>query len=119
MPEPADPAPKTYVTKPREFERVNAPPGTLKKSADHDVYAILQHNRAVEQRDGLKEVVLKKTTSRRKRDYGLLLLSGNLLLAVLAWLGRGNAMVLVCTASGMIVFSLGLTWILWFVMDDY
>ncbi len=30
-----------------------------------------------------------------------------------------NVVTLVCGGSGMIFYSLGLTWVMWFVMDDY
>ena len=117
--EPEDPPRKYYTTKPREFDRVNAVPGTQAKSDEHDIHALLRHNRAVEKSAKINEVEIKRVTSRRKRDYWLLLVPGNLLVAVLTWPGRGNPFVLVCGLSGMVALSLGLTWIMWFVMSDY
>ena len=114
-----DPPRKTYGLKPKEFERVNAAPGTQEPSADHDVYAILQANRAREQDHGLGEVEIKTVKSRRRRDYWTLLLLTNALFAVIGFTGRENIMVLVSAGTGMILTSVGLTWIMWFVMDDY
>ncbi len=121
MPDPtdADPPRKTYELKPKEFERVNAEPGTQAPSADHDVYAILQANRAREQQHHLGEVEIKTVKSRRRRDYWTLLLLTNALFAVIGFTGRENVMVLVSAGAGMILISGGLTWIMWFVMDDY
>ena len=118
--EPEDPRRKIYVTKPREFDRVNAPPGSKAgKSTEHDVYAILQQNRSIEQKAGLNEVEIRPVRSRRKREYWLLLLLGNALFGLVGWEGRENVFVLVCTGAGIVVFSLGLTWVMWFVMNDY
>jgi predicted phage tail protein len=118
--EPEDPPRKIYTTKPREFERVNAPPGSkVGKSTEHDVYAILQQNRSVERKAGLNEVEIRPVRSRRKRDYWLLLVPGNALFGLVGWIARDNVVVLVSAGAGMVVFSLGLTWVMWFVMNDY
>lgn len=63
---------------------------------------------------GLNDVVLPPPRrSRRKRDY---------LLAMLV----GNAVLVVCTiiapvfgAAGLVIYNVGLTWVVWGVMDDY
>jgi hypothetical protein len=115
----ADPPPKKYGLKPKEFERVNAEPGTQAPSADHDVYAILQANRAREQEHGLGEVEVKAVKSRRRRDYWLLLFFGNIVIVGTAAVVGLNIMTMVYAFSGLILFSCGLTWIMWFVMDDY
>ena len=112
------PPPKKFELKAREFERLNQK-GPAGKGAEHDVFAILQQNRSVEQQKGLGEVEIKPTRSRRRRDYWLVLIAGNLVLAGVAVLGRSNAIVLVYDLAGFVVFNLGLTWVMWFVMDDY
>jgi hypothetical protein len=117
--EPDEPPRKDYVMKEREFERVNAVPGTQARSSEHDIHSILEQNRAVEQRKGLNEVVIKQTVSRRKRDFWLLFVPSNLLLAILTWQGRDNPFFLTAGLSAMVLVSLGLTWIMWFVMGDY
>lgn len=121
MPDPSDtdPPPKKYGLKAKEFTRVNAEPGTQEPSADHDVYAILQSNRAREQLHHLGEVEVKEVKSRRRRDYWTLLLLTNTLLSVIAWQGRGNFIVLVSASTGVVLVTIGLTWVMWFVMSDY
>ena len=116
--EPDGPPPKKYAMKPREFARLDSR-GPAGQGAGHDVYAILRQNRAAEQRHGLGKVEIKRIRSRRKRDYWLLLLTANPLFTLVAWLGRANAAVLVSAVAGIILFSVGLSWIMWFVMDDY
>ncbi len=115
----SDPPPKKYGLKAKEFTRVNAEPGTQEPSSDHDVYAILQANRAREQQHNLGEVVVKVVKSRRRREYWTLLLLTNALLAVIAWQGRYNLVVLCSAGAGIIITTVGLTWVMWFVMDDY
>lgn len=118
--EPENPPRKMYAPKPREFERVNAPPGsTAGKSTAHDIHAMLEQNRALEKKAGLKEVEIRPVHSRRKREYWQLLVAGNVVFALIAWFGRNNAFVAVSAGSGVVIFSLGLTWIMWFVMNDY
>ena len=116
--EPDEPAPKKYGIKPREFERLNAK-GPAGRSAEHDIYAMLQQNLAIEKKAGLNEVEIKEVKSRRKRDYWLLLVPSIGTLALAAWLGRANPYVLVPACSGIVLVSIGLTWVMWFVMDDY
>ncbi len=116
--EPVDPPPKKYELKPREFERLN-PKGSAGKSTEHDVFAILQQNRTVEPRDGKDLVEIREVKSRRKRDYWLLLVPSTGSLAAVAWFGRANPYVLVAACSGIVLVWIGLTWIMWVVMDDY
>jgi hypothetical protein len=103
--EPDDPPPKTYGFKEREFKRDNArarrtrrprakemaimagpvvksPKGaTGPKAGDpNDVYTALQHNRAVEKQRGLNEIEIREVKFRRKRDYWLMLVGGNILI---------------------------------------
>jgi uncharacterized integral membrane protein len=114
-----DPPRKNYGLKPRVFERVNTGTGDQQKSAEHDVYAMLQQNRVVEQQSGLNEVRIKETKSRRKRDFWSLLVGGNLLIVALVVFTGFNVVSVIFGLAGIIIISLGLTWIMWFVMDDY
>jgi hypothetical protein len=140
-----EPPRKNYGFKDREFQRDNplssdAPPlPTAKELAKmaggpapsaqrkagakagdpNDVFNILQHNRTIEQKHGLDKVEVRRTRSRRKRDYWLLIVPSNLLLGILTWQGRGNPFFLVGGLSGIIVVSIAATWIMWFVMEDY
>jgi len=92
---------------------------TAKKTDPNDVYAVLERNRTVEQQHGLNEVHIKKVRSRRKRDYWLLLVGGNLTTVAIVALMRFNPISLIYGLAGVIMFTIGLTWIMWFIMDDY
>jgi hypothetical protein len=79
-----------------------------------DIHELLRQNHERATAQGLNDVAAKpKRASKRKRDYILTSLIGNgLLLASLA-------IQPIFAAAGIIIFNLGLTWIMWFVMDDY
>jgi len=143
--EPDDPPRKNYGFKNREFKRENspatgAPPvptakemaimagpvvltpkgATGPKAGDpNDVYAAMQRNRAMENKLGLNQVEIREVKSRRKRDFWLVLVGGNLaIIALVAVLGLNPATVIFGLA-GLIIFSLGLSWVMWQVMDRY
>ena len=117
--EPVDPPRKNYELKPREFDHLNAPGRAPEKSTQHDIHAMLKQNHAAEQKAGINEVEIKEVKSRRKRDYWLLLTLSAGFFATIGWLGRHNPYVLVPAFSGVVLVSVGLTWIMWFIMDDY
>lgn len=108
-----------YGLKPREFERVNTGTGEQEKAAAHDVHAMLRENRAVEEQAGFDEVIVRPVKSRRKRDFWLMLIVGNLVIIGATLLSGLNPVTLLFGFAGLIMLSLGLTWIMWFVMDDY
>lgn len=144
-PNPPESPRREFRFKPTEFERSNRPldeaddqPAidlrTLYRQANSDglpvtpsappeeneVHAILRANLERAKEDGLDELILRpKPMSRRKKDYWLMLIGGNLLLVALVVLMAKNVVSLVFGGSGMIFYSLALTWIMWFVMDDY
>lgn len=159
-PDEADPPPRTYGFKPKEFERLNVPspsqapppsakdlavlaghsarkptpPGSASGSTPtpppaagplpgdpNDVFAIRREVRAREQADGGDVVKIKKVRSRRKRDYWLLLIASNVLFGTVTAMGitQRNPMFLAYGLAGVVIVSLGLTWIMWFVMSDY
>ena len=143
--EPDDPPRKNYGFKDRQFQRDNvrastdAPMPTAKELAimagppkpgakgptgpkatdPNDVFAVLEENRATERRLGKDEIVVKKLKSKRRRDYLLLLVLGNLLIVALVALGGFNPISMIFGLAGIIMLSLGATWIMWFVMDRY
>jgi len=142
-PDPENPR-REFQFKPSEFERDNRPaqpdgsnapidvrqhfrsaspasavPGTAVKP-ENEVHAILRSNVAHAKARGLHEVIpQRRRPSRRRRDYWLMLAGGNLLVvgAVLAL--HANVVTLIFGLSAVVLFSLGLTWVMWFVMDDY
>ena len=147
--EPDDPPRKDYGFKEREFKRDNplaselppaptakehaimaghvapttrkAPPsGGVNRAADpNDVYAVLQQNRAEEKKFGLNEVQIRELKSKRKRDFWLMLVGGNLLIIGLVIITGFNVVSVVFGLAGIVMLSLGLTWVMWQVMDKY
>ena len=144
--EPPDPPRKNYGFKDREFRRDNAHPSGLppvptakdlammsgpeapaatrakagpKPGDPNDVFTVLQQNRAVEQREGLDAIEIRKVKSRRKRDFWLMLVGGNLLIIGMVAITGFNVVSVIFGLAGIIILSLSLTWIMWQVMDRY
>ena len=117
--------------KERSFDRVNPTAGSVPKEQvaagshpahvdPNDVQSILLQNRAIERKHGQDEVEIKvRRISRRKRDFWVLLILGNLLVAALVALGSITPMSISLGLCAMGLLSVGLTWIMWFVMGDY
>jgi hypothetical protein len=80
---------------------------------ENEIHAVLRDNLARANAAGLNEVSPRPRRSRRRRDYFLTLLIGNTVLV------GGAFLMPVFAIAGMIIFNLGATWIMWFVMDDY
>lgn len=140
---------KSYGFKPREFIRDNPPPsspasstaptaGDLARLAGptarqtpsapgpkagdpNDVYAVLERNRAHERKQGLDDFEIRKTSSRRKRDYWLVFLSVEIFFGAIAGAGvvLGNPFFFVGGIAAMVILGLAITWIMWQLMDRY
>lgn len=145
MADETEPPRKTYGFKERSFPRDNAPasqqppaptaqdlaklagPVTRQsaqaagpKAGDpNDIQAALARNRAVEQRHGFDAVEIREVKSRRRRDYLLLLVGGNVLIVGTVLLLGANVVSVLFGFGGVILFSLSLTWIMWQVMGRY
>ena len=118
--EPTDPPRKYYGMKAREFEHLNAPGKAPEKSTEHDIFAMLEQNRTVEKQLGKDEIeIAPKKKSRRKSDYWLVLVGGNLLILGLVAVTRFNPISVIFGGAGVIVLTVSLTWVMWFVLDDY
>jgi uncharacterized integral membrane protein len=142
--EPGDPPPKTYGFKEREFKRDNAtgpadappsakdlammagpvvksPKGATGPKVDdpNDVFAALQKNRAIEKEHGLDHVEIRKVKSRRKKDYWILLIGGNLAIVATVLFAGPNVVSVLFGFAGVILFTISATWIMWQVMDRY
>lgn len=140
-----DPPRKVYGFKDREFKRDNAPTGSVpppptvkelammagpvipspkgatgpKAGDPNDVYSALQHNRTIEKMHGGDQVEIRQIKSKRVRDFWLLLIGGNLLIVgVVVVLGL-NPVTVIFGLGGVILFSVGLSWIMWQVMGRY
>lgn len=86
----------------------------------NEVHAMLQDNLSRANAAGLNDLAPKpQRLSRRKRDYWLLMIFGNLALVTVAVIGRSNPFILVCSLAGVGLVSVAVTWIMWHVMDDY
>lgn len=121
MPDEADPPRKFYGLKPKEFDRVNsAEPGSPPPAAN-DVFAIQRELREREIASGMDELkpMDRPKSKRRRRDYWLLLLGGNLAIIGTALIVGLNVMTIVYVFSGVVLYSIALTWVMWFVMGDY
>lgn len=146
VPDEPDPPRKNYGFKDRDFQRDNpvgpaaaplptakelammagpvakhgeAARGAAKPADPNDVYAVLQKNRAVEKQHGLDAMEIRKIKSRRMRDYWFLMVFGNLAIVGAVALSGFNIVSVIFGLSGLIVFSLGTTWIMWQVMSKY
>ena len=121
-----------YKLKQKEFERVEplAPPPAERNPAldarakagdPNDVFALRQQLRAREQNQGMDALkAAPPRKSRRKRDYWLLMILGNaFFLSLPTLVFRGNIVVALYSGAGIIFLSLGATWVMWFIMDDY
>ncbi|HTZ22231.1 MAG TPA: hypothetical protein VMC06_15210 [Opitutaceae bacterium] len=114
-----DPPPVKHTLTTAKFEAVN-PPTATPTPAPTDVYQVLRDNLARENAAGMNAVKPKpKRPSRRKRDFWLMLVLGNLtIVSTLFFTGR-NVISTLFAFGGVVLLSSGLTWVMWFVMDDY
>lgn len=114
---PADPdpfpPPQKLTLKRAEFESVNKPdsPPSL------DPMEILRVNREREIALGRDNLVFSAPKrSRRTHEFFKLLIGGNLAALLAWWLNPGA--IIFCLA-GAIIFTSGLIWVMYFVMEDY
>jgi hypothetical protein len=107
------------------FREASTPGPVLSKGPRNDlneVHAVLRDNLARANEAGLNEVPLRpKRPSWRKRDYILLMIGANAVLAFLAigFFRSGNVIGFVSAMAGIGMLSASITWVMWFVMDDY
>ena len=114
-----DPPPVKHTLTTAKFEAVNAPTATP-TPVPTDVYQVLRDNLARENAAGLNVVrPVPKRPSRRKRDFWLVLIGGNLAIMASVGFTSINVMTVIYGFAGVILLSSGLTWVMWFVMDDY
>jgi hypothetical protein len=119
LPSDDDSPPVKHALTTATFEALNAP---TSGSAPHptDVHQVLQDNLARENAAGINDLKPKPPRrSRRKRDYWLVLIFGNLAIVATVHLAGGNIVSNLFGFAGIILLSVSLTWVMWFVMDDY
>ncbi|HVU34715.1 MAG TPA: hypothetical protein VHE61_14880 [Opitutaceae bacterium] len=123
-PPPEDPSARIDI---HELHRQAGTPGPVlspgtKPVAENEVHAILRDNAASEKAAGLHEVApLPPRRSRRKRDYAVVMLAANGLLAILATYAfrTSNVIMFVSSIAGIGMISAAITWVMWFIVDDY
>ncbi len=81
-----------------------------------DVRDILQENL---RKTTEKPIDTERTSSRRNRDYVIVVIAGNLLLTGLFLLGSRNAVSVIFFISGLTVFNAALAWVMFAVISDY
>jgi hypothetical protein len=107
--------------KARPFEKVNQPSeppagGPAAAPPGNEVENILRLNREREKQAGLDQLRLAPPVpNRRRRDYLMLLIGGNLVIV----LGVGAIAGPIIAAMLAAVFTVGVTWVLYGVMDKY
>ena len=106
------------------FQQAQTPGPILKPgqsvTAKNEIHQVLEHNLARANAAGLNELAPKpKRASRRKRDYFLVLIPLDIFFACAAFGPYSNVATMAYGVAGIIICTLGLTWIMFFVMDDY
>lgn len=98
-----------------------APPaaGPAKADDPNDVHATLLRNREAERRHNLDAIEIRKVSSRRRREFWLILVGGNLSISLFVFVLGINPITVIFGLAGLIIFSLGLAWIMFQVMDRY
>lgn len=119
MSDPPDPPRRQFALKPKEFERVNAPPGATPAPAANDIFALQQDLRTRQHAagmDALKPHVPRK--SRRKTDFLVSLALGWGTFVLVGFLAGGGIGALAGVVLG-IFYAGGLAWIMFGILSDY
>lgn len=120
-----EPAPATDRIEVQDLYRQAATPGPLlprgtKVVQKNEIHDVLQENLDRANAAGLNTLSPKpKRKSRRLRDFLLLMFTLNGFFAFAAFGPYSNFGTMVFGCAGMIIATLGLGWVMFFVMDDY
>jgi len=144
-PEPPDPPPRTFKLKARTFESVNPPAGQTSDAGRIDVHDLLKAAtptapRPTQVPPGAPPAAINDITTllrdnvahevprdmpppvrqtRRRTDYLVCLIGGNALIAGLVALIGLNPGTVLFGLAGAFMFTVVLTWVMWFVMERY
>lgn len=90
-------------------------------AAPNDVHRILRDNLSRANAAGLNQLESKPPRkSRRQRDYWILMAgAGAVFGTIIVRSGPQAPVPFLFALAGLVVSTIGLTWVLWFVMDDY
>ena len=110
------PAPRKFTFKDKEFARENVratPPAP-------SVHEILRDNLTV-QKSVEPEVLpnLRDRRTKRRRDYWVLMLTVNPVIAAFGWIFYGDPVGSIYLLAFFVLFNVGLPWIMFKVMDKY
>lgn len=94
--------------------------GNAPANRPNDIHAILQENLQRANAAGLNDVTPPpKRRSRRLRDYFIVFIPVNAFFGWWAFGPYANAMTFIYGIAGMILFSVGFSWVMFFIVDDY
>jgi hypothetical protein len=138
------PQSRQFLFKAREFENVNQGPGprvdlrdviaaanrppaapaagpaSVPATAPNEVFDILRQNRARERDAGLDELApLPPRPNRRRRDFLILLIGGNLLFLTGFLTVPRNVVTVLFAFSGAVFYTASLVWVMYGVMSRY
>lgn len=104
------------------FRDATLPPAGKAAPADkpNEVHALLALNARKAEAAGANELPPQpRRPSRRRQDYWISLLGGGGGIAVAVILAGANPISVLFGFAGIVVLVAALTWVFWFVMDDY
>ena len=105
------------------YKQANMPGPVLQKTRApmaNDVHAILADNLARANAAGLNTLAPKpRRRSRRTRDYFLVVIPLNAFFGFAAFGPYANAVSFAYGLGGMILSTVALTWVMFFIVDDY
>lgn len=112
----ADPPPRRFGLKPKEFARENLP-GSPPTPGVHE---ILEANLARQQEiEAERPMDLQDHRTKRARDYWLVMITGNLLGILLWFFLPSYPLLSTLLPAGLILFNLVLYWVMFHIMNKY
>ena len=96
------------------------PPAEGTAGSPNDVQALLRASTAHAEKAGAFAVPeRRRRPSRRRRDYWVVTIAMNLVLLFAAFGPFGGGVAMIFALACVIIFNLGFTWTMFFVLDDY
>jgi hypothetical protein len=112
----ADPPPRKFTLKAKDFTRENVP----STPPPPTVHEVLQANLTVQKSIEPKVLPhLYDRRTKRRKDYWITMIAGNLLAAGCALLLPSNAVALVYLLAFVVIFNVSLLWVMFQIMDKY